>query len=82
MLLPLVVLSLCVSHSVSAQTLTTGALAGTIRSATGEPLTGVLVSIRDLASGLTRSVTTDFRGSFNIQQLAASEYEAVAELAG
>lgn len=65
-----------------AQTLTTGALAGKIRSPNGEPLTEVLVTTTDLTTGITRSVTTDFTGGFELRQLPPAEYELVAERLG
>ena len=73
---------LLVWSNAAGQGLTTGVLHGTVEDATGAPLSDVLVTLRDSGSGLTRSQSTDRSGQFRFGQLAAGDYEIVAELGG
>lgn len=65
-----------------AQSTSTGALAGTVRAADGEPLDGVEVTLRDGTGGSERVVTASRDGSFRFPFLAPGGYELVLERIG
>jgi carboxypeptidase family protein len=66
----------------AAQSLTAGELSGTVTDSSGHPLDGADVTVRDLASGVTRSATTVRTGRFQFALLPAGEYEVFAERLG
>ena len=77
--LPLALLAL--PASADAQT-ATGTLSGTIRDTTSAVLPGVIVTIRNAATGATRSVTTDGEGRYRIVNVEPGGYELRAQLDG
>ena len=78
----LVVLALLsLALPLSAQTVT-GTLQGTVTDRSGAVLPGVTVTIRNLETGLERSVVTDTEGRFNAPFLPVGRYRVTAELAG
>lgn len=61
---------------------TTATVSGAIRDETGGILPGVSVTLRNLDTGLIRSVLTDDEGRYRAPELALGNYEIQAELAG
>src|SRR5213083_3654544 len=62
--------------------ITSATISGTIKDETGGVLPGVDVIIRNLDTGLTRSVVTDSNGYFAVPGLAPGKYETRATLQG
>src|SRR5205807_962877 len=77
-----VVLCAAAATPAAAQSLTAGALSGTVAAAQGRPLDGADVTVLDVASGVTRTVTTTRTGRFQFALLPAGEYEILAERLG
>ena len=50
----------------SAQDYTSGTLTGTVRDGSGAPVTGAKVTIKSLAQGFSRDLTTDETGQFRV----------------
>lgn len=62
--------------------ITSATISGTVKDETGGVLPGVDVVIRNVETGLTRSVVTDPNGYFTVPGLAPGTYEARATLQG
>jgi hypothetical protein len=62
--------------------ITSATISGTVKDQTGGVLPGVDVVIRNLDTGLSRSVVTDANGYFTVPGLAPGRYEARASLPG
>src|SRR5712692_939900 len=62
--------------------ITSATISGTVKDQTGGVLPGVDVVIKNLDTGLSRSVVTDANGYFTVPGLAPGRYEARAGLAG
>ena len=75
-----VVLLTPASHAVAQ--ITSATISGTVKDETGGVLPGVDVVIRNLDTGLSRSVATDANGYFTVPGLAPGRYEARATLQG
>jgi hypothetical protein len=71
----------CAAAPASAQT-ATATLSGIVRDDTGAVLPGVTLTIRNAATGVVRTVTTDSEGRYRASALDPGEYEIRAELAG
>ena len=61
---------------------TTGAISGIVRDETGAVVPGVTVSIRNVATGITRTLVTDAGGRYRASNLGLGDYEVQAELSG
>ena len=61
---------------------TAGTLWGTVQDQSGGLLPGVSVTVRSLATGLTRTVITGAEGRFVLPALPPDDYELRADLAG
>ena len=59
-----------------------GTILGTVTDATGAVLTKASVTVRQTATGLTRSELTNDSGEYSIQQLPVGTYTLIAEQAG
>lgn len=70
----LFVLSLTVHPFVHAQTVTTGAITGTVTDPSGAAIPGVTVTATEKATGATRTAETDASGSYRINLLPPGEY--------
>ncbi|NJD10471.1 MAG: carboxypeptidase regulatory-like domain-containing protein, partial [Gemmatimonadetes bacterium] len=75
----LLALSAAAAH---AQTATTGAVRGTVRSAAGEPLGDALVTLVAARSGARYQATTSREGEYRLERLPAGQYAAIAEQIG
>src|SRR6516225_7287816 len=58
----------------------TATMAGTVSDETRAALPGVIITVRNAATGTTRSATTDSAGRYRIPALDAGAYEIRAEL--
>jgi hypothetical protein len=65
-----------------AQTVNTGALAGTITDPSGGVIAGAKVTVTNLATGLARSVTTDSKGAYQASLLPPGNYSVHFEAQG
>ena len=78
---PLLALLLAVAPA-SAQTVTTGNLAGTARDAQGGALPGVTITAVHTTTGTKYETVTDAQGRFDILNVRVGAYDVHAELAG
>src|SRR5262249_33255013 len=78
----LVVALLITPTSFAVAQITSATISGTIKDQTGGVLPGVDVVVKNLDTGLTRSVATDSNGYFTIPGLGPGKYEARATLQG
>ena len=77
-----VVCLLLVLSSRSAAQVTTASILGVVSDSSGAVIPGVTVTIRNVETGITRSVTTDAAGRYRALQLGLGNYEVTAEVAG
>src|SRR5258706_12282890 len=68
-------------HLVSAQ-VTTGTISGVVQDSSGAVTPGVSVTVRNLDTGIARSVTTDERGRYTATNLTLGNYEVEGQLTG
>lgn len=68
--------------SARAQSLTSGALSGTVSDSSGAPLYQVSVAIIDLATGVRRSTVTARTGRFAVTLLPPGDYDVLVERLG
>src|SRR6185436_7323683 len=61
---------------------TGGDLRGTILQQTGEPLPGATVTVTNLETNVTRTVTTDLGGAYRVSALPPGSYNVTAEMSG
>src|SRR6267154_3227723 len=66
----------------AAQSLTTGAIAGTVADQSGAVMGSVVVTAKNVDTGATRETQTTGSGNFLLAQLAPGRYEVTAESAG
>src|SRR2546425_820725 len=78
----LAVALLATPASLAVAQITSATLSGTIKDETGGVLPGVDVVVKNVDTGLTRSVVTDSNGYFTVPGLAPGKYEARATLQG
>ena len=77
----LLMLALAMPRASSAQGIT-GTITGTVTDATGAAMAGVTVTIRNVDTNATRTVTTSDVGSYRVTQLQPGNYSVKAERAG
>lgn len=65
-----------------AQSLTQGAVSGTVENQAGTPVAGAEVTLRSVSQGFTRTFTTDASGGFRAVALPQGQYEVVVNAAG
>ena len=68
---------LCAQQAVNA-----GSLSGTVEDASGAPLAGATISIRNVDRNQTQVASTDSRGRFRFPLLTIGDYELTADAAG
>ena len=61
---------------------TTGTILGTVSDSTGAVIPGATVNLRNVETGISRTVTTDAAGRYRAPQLGLGSYEITAEAAG
>src|SRR3989454_6002223 len=66
---------------VSAQ-VTTGTIAGVVQDSSGAVIPGVSVTVKNLDTGITRTITTDEGGRYTVPDLTLGNYEVQAQLPG
>src|SRR5258708_26148890 len=66
----------------SAQSLTTGAIAGTVVDQSGAVMASVVVTAKNVDTGATRETQTAGSGNFLLAQLDPGRYEVTAESTG
>ncbi|OFW27507.1 MAG: hypothetical protein A3J28_01710 [Acidobacteria bacterium RIFCSPLOWO2_12_FULL_60_22] len=59
-----------------------GTISGTVRDASGAVIPRSAVTLRNLETGITRSVTTDDQGRYNAPTLPLGNYQVRAEISG
>ncbi len=69
------------AQNVSAQP-ATGNISGTVRDSSGAAVTGVHLTIKNLANDRTQTITSDDSGAYQVQNLAAGSYEISASKYG
>jgi hypothetical protein len=74
-----VMLLLAVAAGASAQ-IATATLAGSVRDETGAALPGVTITIRNTATGASRTISSDTEGRYHVPALEPGAYELRAEL--
>src|SRR5438128_9193509 len=80
--LPVLLISVILGgHLVSAQ-VTTGTISGVVQDTTGAVIPGVSVTVRNLDTGIARTLTTDEGGRYTVPELTLGDYEADAQLQG
>ena len=73
-ILGIVIVLCCVAFSAPGTLLQQGSISGTVKDQTGAVITAAQVTIRNDATGQTRSTTTGSQGQFNIDRLDAGSY--------
>src|SRR5438046_8651034 len=74
------VILLC-GNAVSAQ-VTTATIAGVVQDSSGAVIPGVSVTVKNLDTGITRTITTDEGGRYTVPDLSLGNYEVEAQLPG
>ena len=59
-----------------------GAISGRVEDASGRPVTGVTVTVKNLETGASRSATTDGEGNYRVLALSVGAYQVTADKAG
>ncbi|MBI4458891.1 MAG: TonB-dependent receptor, partial [Acidobacteria bacterium] len=81
-LLKILVVCLLAGQTVALAQVTTGTILGTVADPTGAVIPGSTITIRNVETGITRTVATDAGGRYRVQQLGLGDYEVTAESAG
>ncbi len=80
--LPVLLISVCLcGHLVSAQ-VTTGTISGVVQDSSGAVIPGVSVTVKNLDTGIARTLTTDEGGRYIAPDLSLGNYEVAAQLPG
>jgi Carboxypeptidase regulatory-like domain len=59
-----------------------GTILGTVTDATGAAITGAKVTVKNVGTGLTRTVTTSDDGSYSVPELPIGTYSVTVEMTG
>ena len=78
----LLVVSLVLSAARLAPAQVTASLSGRVEDATGSPVQGVKVTVRNAETGATRTALTDEQGNYRVLALAVGLHEVKAEKTG
>lgn len=76
------ILSLLICPADARAQVTSASMLGVVEDQTGAVLPGVSITIRNVDTGITRTVFTDAEGRYAARQLALGIYEIQAELTG
>ena len=68
-------------HLVSAQ-VTTATIAGVVQDSSGAVIPGVSVAVKNIDTGVSRTITTDEGGRYVVPDLSLGNYEVEAQLPG
>src|SRR5215831_9256227 len=80
--LPVLLIAVILSgHPVSAQ-VSTGTILGVVQDPSGAVIPGVSVAVKNLDTGIVRTVTTDEGGRYTAPNLSSGNYEVEGQLAG
>ena len=77
-----VVLLLALLCAIPAAAQTGGVISGTVRDAQGGVLPGVTLSLRNVETGVTRTVVSEADGTYRLAGVQPGRYDMTAELAG
>src|SRR5262245_6517254 len=61
---------------------TTATISGTVKDETGAVLPGVAAEIKNIATGVIRSIVTDDEGRYSVPELMPGSYQVEASLTG
>ena len=75
-------ITLLASSQTARAQVTTATILGQVRDDSGAVLPGVSLAVRDLDTGITRTVITDDEGRYRASELPLGNYEVQAELVG
>lgn len=76
------VVCLFLGSGVALAQVVTGTISGTVSDSTGAVVPGATVTVRNVETGISRTVTTDAAGRYRAPQLGLGNYEVSAESAG
>jgi hypothetical protein len=82
LIVSIVVVLIGLSSLVVAQSLTTGAITGSVMDQSGAVIVGVIITATNVNTGATRRAETSAGGSYVIAQLDPGEYKVTAESNG
>jgi outer membrane receptor protein involved in Fe transport len=74
-------LSVLLTATIAAAQTATGTIAGTVRDTSGAVVPGVALTAKNIATGATRTATSDAEGRYRIPNIDPGEYELRASLA-
>src|SRR2546426_264540 len=74
------ILAALAGASVASAQIATATIAGVVTDETGASVPGVTITVRNVATGTSRSATTGAAGRYQIPALSAGTYELRAEL--
>src|SRR5438552_4433891 len=80
--LPVLLIALILSACPVYSQVTTATIAGVAQDASGAVIPGVSVTVKNLDTGITRTVTTDEGGRYTVPDLTIGSYEVEAQLPG
>ncbi len=75
-------LALGATSALSPTQVTTGSIQGTVKDEQRAVVPGVMVTVRNVGTGVTRSLTTDAQGRYQAANLDLGGYEVRAEMSG
>ena len=77
-----VLVCVLLARGIALAQVTQGTILGTVSDSSGGVIPGVNVVVRNVETGISRTVTTDAAGRFRAPQLGLGSYEVTAEAAG
>src|SRR6266571_4510342 len=80
--LPVLLISVILSGPMVSAQVTTGTIAGVVQDSSGAVIPGVSVTVKNLDTGITRTITTDEGGRYTVPDLSLGNYEVEARLPG
>src|SRR3990172_3011877 len=77
-----VLFSLTLAGTLVLGQVTTGTILGTVMDASGAVVPGATITIRNVETGISRTLTSDAAGRYTAPQLPLGRYEVTAEASG